>query len=147
MSKKSAEPIWVDIKQSYYILAFIISVHGLALLNSLFFALAYPVKMLLIALICCSFYFHFKRYRQGFYQISIKYTPEFAWELVNKKSINSIRILNSSVITSLLIILHVESKGKRRSLLICKDALSAEKYRQLLVTLKLTAVDKLNSID
>lgn len=93
-------------------------------------------------LVCYSLYFHLRRYQQGFYLSTLKHTTEFAWELGTKNSVTSIRILNSSVLTSFIIILHVELNKKHRTILVCRDAVSAEAYRQLFVALKITATDK-----
>ena len=86
------------------------------------------------------------RYKQGFYLHTLKHTNEFAWELVDKNTISVIRILHSSVLTSFIIILHVEINKKNRNILVCRDAVSAEAYRQLLVALKITATDNSSSI-
>lgn len=134
--------MWVEVKQSTYLLAFIISVHSLALLSSLFLAVLISIKLFVLMLVCYSLYFHLRRYQQGFYLSTLKHTTEFAWELGTKNSVTSIRILNSSVLTSFIIILHVELNKKHRTILVCRDAVSAEAYRQLFVALKITATDK-----
>ena len=133
--------MWVEVKQSSYLLTFIISVHSLAFLSSLFLAVSIPLKLFVFMLVCYSLYFHLLRYKQGFYLCTIKHTTEFSWELFNKNQLTSIRILNSSVLTSFVIILHLEINKKRRNVLVCRDAVSAEAYRQLLVALKITATD------
>lgn len=137
--KKSEPPLWVDVRQSKNLLIFIISVHSLALLNSLFLAVLVPLKLLVLLLICDSLYFHLQRYKKGFYLSILKHTTEFGWELLTKNSWSGIRILDSSVLTSVIIILHVEMGKKHRNILICRDAASADDYRQLLVALKITA--------
>ena len=137
--KESEPPLWVDVQQSKYLLVFIISIHSLALLSSLFLAILMPLKLLVLTLICDSLYFHLQRYKKGFYLFSLKYTTEFAWELFDKNSLAHVRILESSVLTSFIIILHIEINKKHRNILVCRDAVSAEAYRQLFVALKITA--------
>ena len=130
--------MWLDVKQSKYILAFIISVHSLAILSCLFLAVALAFKLLLVFLLCDSLYFHYWRYQKAYYLLSLKYTTEFAWEIFRNNRLTSIRILNSSVLASFVIILHIQMNKKQRTVLVCRDAVSAEEYRQLLVALKIT---------
>ncbi|NOQ14518.1 MAG: hypothetical protein GQ583_08610 [Methyloprofundus sp.] len=137
--KKSEPPLWVDVKQSKYLLTFIISVHSLAVLSSLSVAILMPFKLLLLMLVCDSLYFHLQRYKKAYYLFSLKYTTAFSWELSHNNNLTRMRILDSSVLTSVIIILHVEINKKHRNILVCRDAVSAEAYRQLLVTLKITA--------
>ena len=137
--------MWVEVKQSNYLLAFIISMHSLAFLSSLFLAVLMPLKLLVLMFVCISLYFYLRRYQQGFYLCTLKHTTEFSWELFNNNQLTGIRILNSSVLTSFIIILHVETNKKHQTLLICRDAVSAEAYRQLFVALKITAADNLSS--
>lgn len=134
-------PLWLDVKQSNYLLAFIITIHGLALLSSLMLAVLMPLKLLVFILVCYSLYFHLQRYQQSFYQFTLKHTAEFSWELVHKNSVTGMRILNSSVLSSLIIILHVDINNKHQNLLVCRDAVADEAYRQLLVALKITVTD------
>ena len=131
--------MWVDVKQSKYLLVFILGVHSLALLSSLFLAILMPLKLLVLTLICDSLYFHLQRYKKGYYLFSLKYTTEFAWEIFNKNSLARVRILDSSVLTSFIIILRLEINKKHRNILVCRDAVSSEAYRQLFVALKITA--------
>lgn len=138
MLKKSALPLWVEVKQSNYLLGFIIALHSLAFFSALLLAVIMPLKILLLVFVSYSLYFHLLRYRQGFYLLTLKHTTEFSWERVEKNSVTGMRILNSSVLTSQIIILHVKMDKKSRNLLILKDAVSAEAFRQLLVTLKIT---------
>jgi len=130
--------LWVDVKQSKYLLIFIGGVHGLAIISSLFIAVIISLKLLIILLVCDSLYFHLRRYQKAYYQFSLKYTKEFAWEIFDKNRLTSISILNSSVLTSFVIILHLQIGKRQRTALIFLDAASAEDYRQLLVALKIT---------
>ena len=101
-------------------------------------AVALAFKMLLVLLLCDSLYFHYRLYQKAYKLLSLKYTTEFAWEIFRNNRLTSIRILNSSVLTSFIIILHIQINKKQRTVLVCRDAVSAEEYRQLLVALKIT---------
>ena len=134
--KKSAPPLWLAVKQSKYLLLFILSVHGLALPSIVFLTIALAFKLALLLLIASSLSFHLRRYRLGYYMFTLKHTTEFAWQLCAEE-ISSIQILNSTVLTTFVIVLHLQIDNKKRYLLVCRDAVSAEEYRQLIVALKI----------
>jgi len=139
--KKSELPFTIEVKQSHYLLAFIIISHGLALLSSFLIAVQLWIKIIVLCLIAGSLLFYLHSYRQKRYCYTFKHTAEFGWELAGHSGFSAIRILNSSVITLFVIILHVEYDTKKISLLICKDAVIAEIYRRLLVALKINLTD------
>lgn len=138
MSKKSVAPLWFKVKQSLYLLVFIVAIHFLAIISITYINIDLSPKALLLILVVSSFYFYVQGYRQGDYLYTIRYTEGFSWEILNQESYTAIRILHSSVLCSFIIILHIEIENKKRHLLICSDAVSPESYRQLFVTLKIT---------
>ena len=141
MSKRSAAPLWLDVKQSRYLLAFIIIVHVLALLSGLLMPVGAVLKVALCLLPGCSFYFYYQRYQQGFYIFSLRHSEELSWELVENNHHSCLRVLRSTVLTSFIIILQVKIGNKHRSLLVCRDAVSAEEYRKLFVALKIMKLE------
>ena len=141
MSKKSEPPLWIDVKQSRYLLVFIIVVHAVTALSCLMLPLTIAIKVLFLFLPGYSLYFYLQRYKQGFYTLMLKYSEQFSWELVEHDNFISMRVLKSTVLTPFVIILHVEIDKKYRSILVCRDAVSAEKYRQLFVALKIMKLE------
>ncbi|GFO70964.1 toxin CptA [Bathymodiolus japonicus methanotrophic gill symbiont] len=141
MSKRSAAPLWVDVKQSRNLLAFIIIVHVLALLSSWLMPVAAILKVALCLLSVGSFYFYLQRYQQGFYSFSLRYSEELSWELVVNDHHSCLHVLRSTVLTSFIIILQVKIDSRQRSLLVCRDAVSAEEYRKLFVALKIMKLE------
>ena len=141
MSKKSEAPLWIDVKQSTYLLAFIIVVHAVAALSCLMLPLTIALKVLFLFIPGYSFYFYLQRYKQGFYTFSLRHTEELSWELIENNHYSYLRILKSSVLTSFIVILQVEIEKKHRSFLVCRDAVSAEEYRQLFVALKIMKLE------
>ncbi len=141
MLKKSELPLVIEVKQSRYLLIFIVTVHGLALLSVFFLAISLWIKisMLCLIMICLLSYRH--TYQQKKFCYIFRHTKEFGWELSDGSGFSAIRILNSSVITLFIIILHIEYNSKKISILICKDAVTTEIYRRLLVTLKINLTD------
>jgi hypothetical protein len=100
-------------------------------------AVSLLVKLLLMVLVCSSCYFHVQRYKRGYYLGTIKYTKEFAWQLATAQQFSAMQILNSSVITSFIIVLHIVVANQRCNILICRDAIPHEIFRQLRVALKI----------
>ena len=141
MSIKSEPPLWIDVKQSNYLLVFIVVVHVVAAFSCLMLPLTIVLKVLFLFLPGYSLYFYLQRYKQGFYTFCLRHTEEFSWELIENNHYSYLRILKSSVLTSFIIILQVEIDKKHRSLLVCWDAVSAEEYRQLFVALKIMKLE------
>ncbi len=137
--QKSAPPLCIKVQQSTYLLIFIVAIHSLAILSSIAITLSLAIKLLLIALLVSSFYWQIQGYRHGVYTTTLKYTDVFAWQQRTQQQFTTIQILNSSVITSFIIILHVIADNQRRTILIFRDTLPNEIYRQLRVTLKINA--------
>jgi len=113
--------------------------HSLALISVLMLSIDFGLMLCLLILVGCSLYFQLHRYKQGFYLFTLKHSTEFSWQLLDKGKISAAAILGSSVVTEWLIILHVQIDKKRRSLLVFQDAVPAEIYRKLRVTLKITS--------
>jgi len=132
--------LWLEVNNSSYLLIFIVGVHLLAILSCLMIAPVFLLKYLLLICVAASLYIHMRRYRQGLYLLTLKYTQAFAWEWLEGETFSAIRILNSSVLNSFVCVLHVQRQSGSRSLLIFRDAVSAESYRKLRVALKINAV-------
>jgi hypothetical protein len=103
--------------------------------------LAFALKLLLLLLPVSSLYFYLQRYRYGFYTLSLKYSEELSWEIIEGDHYSSMRILKSTVLTSFVIILHAVIDKKRRNILVCRDAVSGDKYRQMFVALKIMKLE------
>ncbi|MEO1882777.1 MAG: protein YgfX [Methyloprofundus sp.] len=133
--------MWIDVNQSPYLLSFIIVVHSIAIITCLMLPLTFALIVLILLLPVSSLYLYLQRYRRGFYTLSLKYSAEFSWELIEGDHYSSMRILKSSVLTSFIIVLHTEIDNKRRNLLVCRDAVLGDKYRQLFVALKIMKLE------
>ncbi len=140
MSAKSEAPLLIEVKQSRYLLILIILTHSLAILSVLMLSLFFGLKLLFISLIFGSLYFQLYRYKQEFYLFILKHTTQFSWQLLDKADFVEVQVLGSSVVSEWLIVLHVLIDKKRRSLLVFQDAVPAEIYRQLRVTLKIISL-------
>ncbi|MCF7970526.1 MAG: hypothetical protein K9L22_05090 [Methylococcaceae bacterium] len=140
MSAKSEAPLWIEVKQSRYLLIFIILTHSLAIFSILMLCIDFRVILLLLMLVGCSLYFQLHRYKQGFYLFTLKHTAEFSWQILDRDKLSVMPILGSSVISAWLIVLHVQIDKQRRSLLVVQDAVPTDIYRQLRVTLNIASL-------
>jgi len=118
--------------------------HIIALLAAVFNALAIFYKLVIICLILVSLFYYVKTMNQCFF---IRYSTLSGWEIAYSETLfYPVRILPSTVITSYIIVLHFAStstqKQKKRSELICKDALIDDQYRSLKVALKISGLSK-----
>jgi len=131
--------LWFEVRQSHYLLVFIVAIHILAIIIMVSVSMIIQLKAIILILLVYSFYLYIQRYKQGNYMFTLRQTSDLSWEVEDHLGFKGIRILQSSVLTSFIIILHVESENNNSSLLICSDAVSLEAYRQLLVALKITS--------
>lgn len=141
MSKKLEPPLWIDVKQSHILLTFIIVGHILVIINCLLVPISLALKVLFLMVTACSLYFYLQRYFRGYYSLSLRYTEGFGWELEGHEDFINMRVLRSTVLTSFIIILHVEIDHRLRSILICKDAVTSEEFRQAFVALKIMQLE------
>jgi len=117
----------------------------IACISVLVAALNVWLQMGLCVLVLLSFYGHFLQYKKHHYCFCLQYTDEFAWQLVEADKPVDISLLKSSVVTSKLIILHIEVQQQFRALLIFSDAVDVESYRKLQVYPKIKPLTKQSS--
>lgn len=130
--------------------------HGLALMACLVNALPITVKGMLFIIISIQLWYVVKRVKCE--QPTIKYTESLGWEVSVSNNVEAVRILPSTVITTVVIFLHLEVRNasvgcarqnlitfkgmhtfggtSKKTLLILSDALSEDDYRRLIVKLK-----------
>lgn len=136
MPKKLEPPLLVELKPSRRLKRLLIAMHLLALAASSANALPVIVKLALLIGISIQLNFTIKRLASG--HCSIKHSEAQGWAIDCDNDFAPIRILDSTVITVFAICLHFSRNGRKQSVLIVNDALSAEDYRRLIVRLKTT---------
>lgn len=142
MLKKYEPPLWFDIQPSVRLNRITEMVRMLALAGCLCNALPVAAKMLLLAATYAYFAAIFKRL-QNTAQYTLKYSGAAGWQVSTGADFESVRILQSTVVTPYALFLHTESRlakaattgAKHRALLILPDALSDDEYRRLIVKL------------
>lgn len=132
-TKKHTTPFLAQLKPSKKIQQFLIVIHLLALAASFTNALPTFVKLCIATLIAVNFKMNYRQYHKE--QRIIKYTEKSGWEVSVSGDFEPVHILKSSVITTTLIFLQLQNKP---TVVIAKDALSDDEYRQLIVKLKMT---------
>jgi hypothetical protein len=140
LQKSANLPIFTP-KKSPQRSIFLWIIHGLALISSFTHQLPthyYPLLTPLIVL-CSGFFYLFKNKSTQPYTLSYQATSQ-TWTL-HQPSHHSqtLRILPTTRLTSFIIILHSRlANGKRKNFIIMRDSLSEQKYRALLVLLKIS---------
>jgi toxin CptA len=107
-----------------------------ALLASVMNSLPVALKITLFIAIAIYGYFEFKRLRT--LQHCLEHT-ETGWRLASGNEFTEIKILPSTVLSIVAIFLHFKPENQpEQSLLIFRDVLDEDDYRQLTVRLKIT---------
>lgn len=109
-------------------------IHAIAMAASIANALPLTVKIVVALGVGLHFKFTFPKFQRE--QRNLRYSEKRGWELSDGGEFEQVEILNSTVLTTVFIFLHLRNKP---AIVIANDALSESDYRQLLVKLKMTA--------
>lgn len=136
MLTKTDAPLGLEIKHSNLLINIMIFIYASALLASVMNSLPIVAKVALISAIALYGYFEFKRLLTQQYCLE---HSETGWRLATGNAFTEIEILPSTALSVVAIFLHFRTENQsKQSLLIFKDALSEDDYRQLIVRLKIT---------
>ncbi|GEM_PF-824425 len=139
MSTSSGLSLRIVPERSRLYLALIGVTHTLALFGVSINALPYWIKGLLFLTVMVSYFWSLTNYlNNGFGQSVISYNEWDGWGLQRiEEEWNSVKLLGSSIRTQHLSILHFRTEsGQFQAVLVFKDSLDAESYRQLQVVLR-----------
>jgi hypothetical protein len=141
LSQKSAAQNF-SVKQSQILLKWLIFIHALAAFACVANALPWIYQLTTLMMVGGSVFFNLRCYYTQFQPYQLKCSEDFVWSIAERNNdFQTIHILPSSVITTLLIALQYQlESGKKQSLVILKDALSETDYRKLVVTLKIAGL-------
>ncbi len=97
----------------------------------------------MIIAILFSFLLYLKKQLE-FGEIFVRHSSLRGWELADLDGkYYSIEVLPSTIITSILLVLHFKQQSKpKQTILICKDALINDDYRKLMVALRISGLKK-----
>lgn len=116
--------------------------HSIAIAALLVNAIAPLYKMLMVLSIAISGWIYWRFYGQKNKTVTVRYTDASGWELLVNNEYRSISILNSTVVTPSVIVLHYRLDNKNRYWAIFYDALSSQGYKQLIIQLKIAGLAK-----
>ncbi len=122
---------------------YLISIHALALVAAVNNDLPVAYQALLIAAVYLNFGFNWKRYIQAPPVYTLRYSENYAWQLAEGNGeFSSVTLCGSTVSSALLSIVHMQQPdGKKQALLIFRDSLPPDQYRQLRMELKISTID------
>lgn len=114
--------------------------HGLALFAGTVNGLPFLAKVLLSILVCLSLWLNLKRLVLEPEDLTVKFSETGGWQLGSEaEGFSAIHLEGSTVSTPFFIILHTKrNQEPGRTILIVKDAVTAEDFRKLRVALKIT---------
>jgi len=114
--------------------------HGLAIAASLLNTLPLTIKLLIALTIMMSLWQTLQQHYFTKNRPTLRYSHATGWKIIENQQITAIKILGSTVSTVHITFLHYKKPHQRQqNLLIFKDSLNHEQYRQLSVNLKISA--------
>jgi hypothetical protein len=119
--------------------------HAIAIIAALTNALTTSYKIILVIAILVSLIVYLKR-ENNVKGLTLRHAEVSGWEITSlENQFSSIQVLPSTVITQYLIVLHYKIQNqKKRAIIICKDTMTNDNYRKLLVALKISGLSKNN---
>ena len=138
MQKNTVTTTNFSIGHSRDLLTLINGLHILSILACWLSALPLPLRILLSLLLAFSWHFQHKACSADC--TYLRYTSNAGWAVAfhDHMSYDSLILKPSTVAGGMLTILHFEVKNCNKTLLIFKDAMSANDYRRLIVLLKIS---------
>ena len=126
------------IGQSRCLLILINSLHMLSILACWLSALPLAARLFTCVLISYSWYFQFKAHKAEC--TYLRYTSNVGWAVAfqDQARYDSLILKPSTVTGNMLTILHFDLENCSKTLMIFKDAMTANDYRKLLVLLKIS---------
>ncbi len=114
--------------------------HGLALIAGIVNSLPFMVKATIFLFVCLSLWLNLKRFALDSKNLTIKFSEASGWQLGSEtEGFSAIHLEGSTVSTPFFIILHAKrNKEPDKAILIVKDSVTAEDFRKLRVSLKIS---------
>lgn len=115
--------------------------HGLAMAACLFNTLPVVLRVLAFAAVVCSFMQSFEQHCNSARVIELRYSDSRGWALGDGIKRLPISLLASTISTSWIVVLHYRPpQQSKQTLLILRDAVTTEEYRQLRVALRIAPI-------
>ncbi|MGR9117190.1 MAG: protein YgfX [Gammaproteobacteria bacterium] len=140
MPKNSTMSFEWLIKSSLIQLRILVITHVAALMAVLISAVSLVYKGTLVLTIAVSAWVYWQNYFRKNSTTTIRYTDALGWELFEGHEYRPIKILGSTVVTPMVIVLHFSLDNHTRHWAIFNDALGQKEFIQLIVQLKIAGV-------
>ncbi len=141
MSQKSVTTKTYNIDQASILITWLIVLHCMAILAAMINSLSLEYKVALIFIILLSLWRYLK-YGNTFHQFSLRHNASSSWEIaIQNEPFKTFQILPTTVLTPLIIFLHIRSANKKLAFPILKQGLIKDDFRKLIVDLKISGIE------
>ncbi len=142
MNTRFQKPLQVQVKPSRLLKQALLGLHCLAVFASWMSAVPLAAKAILTILVIYNGQKVYKGETRFDKTLWLNYSTGEGWQIAGQDlDFQTITILPSTVVTPWLTIIHYQTTEKPRlSLVVSKDALTPENYRQLIVKLKVKGI-------
>ena len=118
----------------------LVVLHVIAIVAAFINALDPIYKVIITIMILVSLIVYLKR-EINCHDLLIRHSSESGWALAYpENNFYTIEILESTILTRYVIVLHFIQNKKKQTIFICRDALFYDEYRKLMVTLKISGL-------
>ena len=142
MSKKYAINQTFKVHRSSLLIRWLVVLHAIAIVAAFINALDLIYKIIITAMVLVSLLVYLKR-EINFHGLLIRHSTALGWEVAySENNFHVIELLASTVVSRYIIVLHFVQNKENQTILICRDALFYDEYRKLMVTLKISGLNK-----
>jgi len=140
--KKYEKTTEFAINKSFLLIKLLIGIHFVSMCSLYFTSIALVYKLVLFFAIIISLLIYINK-ELNFSGMTIRHSSFGGWDVAfNEHEFQPIEILSSTVVTPYFVFLHFKKQGMRKqAILILVDALSIDKYRELVVQLKIVGIE------
>ncbi len=120
----------------------LVVIHAIAIIAAFINALDLIYKVIITLMVLVSLLVYLKR-QINFHDLLIRHSNEAGWEVAHlENNFYTIEVLASTILTRYIIVLHFIQNNKKQTILICRDALSYDEFRKLMVALKISGLKR-----
>ena len=115
--------------------------HTVAVMAVFYITLDWKVKILICLSMLISLFYYLEVFCKT-NQFRLRYSKPNNWEIFRNKEFCPIKILGSTVLTTWLIVLHYKCNGTKYFRVIASDAMEKRHFIELIVQLRINAIEK-----
>lgn len=143
MLKKYEKTTEFSINKSFLLIKLLTGVHFVSMCSLYFSSIAFVYKLVIFFAIAISLLINIYR-ELNFSEITIRHNSFGGWDIaLSKNEFQTIEVLSSTVVTPNFVFLHFKKQEmSKQAIFILMDALSVDKYRELVVQLKIFGIER-----